>query len=87
MTEEFVPTLTYATERGIDVLLVEEFFAFADVCVLAANARRFACTDYWLDGSAQQASHAKPREIDIFIEGTERMHADMIKLCQGTSPQ
>lgn len=68
MSEEFIPTLTHATERDIDLLLVEELYASpAFVEWIAKRAR--------LGGSIKSSTvlHSKRRtrnrrEIDIFCE-------------------
>lgn len=68
MQDDFIPTLTHATERDIDLMLVEELHACADfVTWMAVQAG--------LDGrvAAWDVKHSKRRtrsrrEIDIFVE-------------------
>lgn len=68
MTEDFIPTLTHATERDIDLLLVEEFYASHQfVCWIASGAG--------IRERIESASilHSKRRtcnlrEIDIFCD-------------------
>lgn len=68
MSEEFIPTLTHATERDIDLLLVEEIFASPKfVCWLAGKARLQG------DIASSTVLHSKRRtrnrrEIDIFVD-------------------
>ena len=68
MIEEFIPTLTHATERDIDLLLVEELYASPGfVAWVAARGR--------VDGAVEVSTvlHSKRRtrsrrEIDIFVD-------------------
>ena len=68
MNEEFIPTLTHATERNIDLLLVEELYASPSfVAWVAARGR--------VDGAVKTSTvlHSKRRtrsrrEIDIFVD-------------------
>jgi hypothetical protein len=68
MNDEFIPTLTHATERDVDLLLVEELYASP------AFVRWFAARAGILGGvSSSTVLHSKRRtrnrrEIDIFVE-------------------
>lgn len=68
MNEEFIPTLTHATERDIDLLLVEELYASPSFVAWVA-ARSL------VDGAVETSTvlHSKRRtrsrrEIDIFVD-------------------
>ena len=68
MSEEFIPTLTHATERDIDLLLVEELHV--TLAFVAWMAQRAGLPD---DISTATVLHSKRRtrnrrEIDIFVE-------------------
>jgi len=70
VTEEFIPTLTHATERDIDLLLVEELFASPHFVAWMLD-RAGLPTQI----SRSTVLHSKRRirsrrEIDIFIEAT-----------------
>lgn len=68
MTQEFIPTLTHATERDIDLLLVEELYASpAFVSWLAARAGigGMICRSAVLHSKRRTRNR---REIDIFCE-------------------
>ena len=68
MSEEFIPTLTHATERDIDLLLVEELYSSREfVAWVLARADIAGCV------RASRVLHSKRRtrnrrEIDIFLE-------------------
>lgn len=68
MTHEFIPTLTHATERDIDLLLVEEFYAspsfVAWVCKKVGLLNQVASSSV-LHSKRRTRSR---REIDIFVE-------------------
>lgn len=71
MNEEFIPTLTHATERDIDLLLVEEIFASPE----------FVAWLFWRSGLGESIAsstvlHSKRRtrsrrEIDIFVTAVD----------------
>lgn len=68
MSEEFIPTLTHATERDIDLLLVEELYA--SPAFVAWAAARGGITGP-LDTSTVLHSKRRTRsrrEIDIFVD-------------------
>lgn len=68
MTEEFIPTLTHATERDIDLLLVEEIYAssaFVGWIAARAGIRDAVATSTVLHSKRRTRSR---REIDIFID-------------------
>jgi PD-(D/E)XK nuclease superfamily len=70
MSEEFIPTLTHATERDIDLILVEELFSSTSFVEWAALK-----TGLSQDIKNSTVLHSKRRtrnrrEIDIFIEIT-----------------
>jgi len=67
-TDTFIPTFTHATERDIDLLLVEELFSSRDFLFWVA-----AQTDVTKSIKTWDVKHSKRRtrsrrEIDIFIE-------------------
>ena len=71
MTEEFIPTLTHATERDIDLLLVEEIFASPDFVQWL-----FDRTPFRPKIAASSVLHSKRRtrsrrEIDIFVDAKD----------------
>lgn len=68
MSDEFIPTLTHATERDIDLLLVEELYASP-----AFTAWITAQTNLTVDIEMSSVLHSKRRtrsrrEIDIFVD-------------------
>ena len=80
MTDEFIPTLTHATERDIDLLLVEELFA-SDDFVRWFAAKAGLPTDI----ASSTVLHSKRRtrnrrEIDIFVDlvTSDRKHSALL---------
>lgn len=71
MTDDvFIPTLTHATERDIDLLLVEELYATHDfVFWMAAQAGIAERIASWDVKHSKRRTRSR-REIDIFIEIT-----------------
>ena len=68
--DEFIPTLSHATERDIDLLLVEELHASHDFVVwLAAHAGINAPIASWDVKHSKRRTRSR-REIDIFLELT-----------------
>lgn len=66
--ETFIPTLTHATERDIDLLLVEEFYSSKDFVVwMAAQAGLSKPILMWDVKHSQRRTRSR-REIDIFID-------------------
>ena len=68
MTDEFIPTLTHATERDIDLLLVEELFASNEFVEWMAKKAGLPA-----DVASSTVLHSKRRtrnrrEIDIFVD-------------------
>lgn len=68
MSEEFIPTLTHATERDIDLILVEELHASLEFSSFIAEKAGIG-----LDIASTHVLHSKRRtrnrrEIDIFLE-------------------
>ena len=70
MNEVYIPTLTHATERDIDLLLVEELYSNRDFVVWIA-----ARTGFGHEVASWDVKHSKRRtrsrrEIDIFVDIT-----------------
>src|SRR4051812_16735074 len=66
--DDYIPTLTHATERDIDLLLVEEIYASPDFVAWLAKRVGLPC-----ELSETKVLHSKRRtrnrrEIDIFVE-------------------
>ena len=67
-TDEFIPTLSHATERDIDLLLVEELHASHDFVVwLAARSGLADPIASWDVKHSKRRTRSR-REIDIFLE-------------------
>ncbi len=68
MSEEFIPTLTHATERDIDLLLVEELFASA--AFVDWMAQRAGVTQRVIKARVLHSKRRTKnrREIDIFLD-------------------
>jgi len=70
MTDVYIPTLTHATERDIDLLLVEEIYANVDfVAWLSARAGFDRKVSGWDVKHSKRRTRSR-REIDIFVEVT-----------------
>jgi hypothetical protein len=68
MNDEYIPTLTHATERDIDLLLVEELFASFDfVTWMATQAGVTTPISTWDVKHSKRRTRSR-REIDIFVE-------------------
>ena len=68
MNDEYIPTLTHATERDIDLLLVEEFYASVDfVTWMAAQVGVTTPVATWDVKHSKRRTRSR-REIDIFVE-------------------
>jgi len=68
VNDEFTPTLSHATERDIDLLLVEELHASFDFVVwMAAQAEIFVGIASWDVKHSKRRTRSR-REIDIFVE-------------------
>lgn len=66
--DEFIPTLTHATERDIDLLLVEELYAAHDFVVwMAAQCGISGRLVSWDVKHSKRRTRSR-REIDIFVE-------------------
>lgn len=68
MNDEFIPTLTHATERDIDLLLVEELYASPSFTSWMASRAGLSCA---IAGSTVLHSKRRTRsrrEIDIFVD-------------------
>lgn len=66
--DEYIPTLTHATERDIDLVLVEELHASADFLIwMAARAGITGSVALWDVKHSKRRTRSR-REIDIFIE-------------------
>ena len=64
----YIPTLSHATERDIDLLLVEELFAnFEFVTWVAAQAGFEGAIASWDVKHSKRRTRSR-REIDIFVE-------------------
>lgn len=68
MTEDYIPTLTHATERDIDLLVVEEIYASVEFAAWLAG-----CVGINFPVQQTTVKHSKRRtrsrrEIDIFVE-------------------
>jgi hypothetical protein len=73
MTDEFIPTLSHATERDIDLLLVEELHASKGFLIWMAGHVGFGGAIRSWDVKHSKRRTRSRREIDIFLEIT---HAD-----------
>lgn len=73
MSDEFIPTLTHATERDIDLLLVEELFASPHFVrwLLAKSGLPSEVTSSTVLHSKRRTRSR--REIDIFVEAVDRV--------------
>lgn len=68
MNEEFIPTLTHATERDIDLVLVEELYSSFDFTSwIAVQAGIEKPVARWDVKHSKRRTQSR-REIDIFIE-------------------
>ena len=68
MSEEFIPTLTHATERDIDLLLVEELYASpAFVVWIAARGGSTGAVNTSTVLHSKRRTRSR-REIDIFVD-------------------
>lgn len=68
MTEDYIPTLTHATERDIDLLLVEELYASAEFAAwLAARVGINRPVERTTVKHSKRRTRSR-REIDIFVE-------------------
>lgn len=68
MQDEFIPTLSHATERDIDLMLVEELHASGDfVKWMAARAGLSGQAAAWDVKHSKRRTRSR-REIDIFLE-------------------
>lgn len=82
MNDAIIPTLTHATERDIDLVLVEELFAsplFAGWMFRQANLPDDLATSRVLHSKRRTRSR---REIDIFVEGQTRSGARVALLIE-----
>lgn len=73
MSDEFIPTLTHATERDIDLLLVEELFAsphFVGWLLGKSGLPNEVTSSTVLHSKRRTRSR---REIDIFVEAVDRV--------------
>ncbi|KQY16314.1 hypothetical protein ASE23_20235 [Rhizobium sp. Root73] len=68
MNEEFIPTLSHATERDIDLLLVEEIHASLDFTVWIARQAGINLPIASWDVKHSKRRTRSRREIDIFVE-------------------
>lgn len=69
-SEEFIPTLTHATERDIDLLLVEELLASHQFIIwVAAKVGYTQPIEDWIVLHSKRRTRSR-REIDIFVEIT-----------------
>lgn len=71
MSEEFIPTLTHATERDIDLLLVEELHASLDFTLWMARMAGVESSIATWDVKHSKRRTRSRREIDIFLEITD----------------
>jgi hypothetical protein len=72
-SDEFIPTLSHATERDIDLLLVEELFSSLDfTCWIAGLVGIMFPIVRWDVKHSKRRTRSR-REIDIFVE---MQHAD-----------
>ncbi|ANT61909.1 hypothetical protein AYJ57_15745 [Salipiger sp. CCB-MM3] len=70
--DEFIPTLTHATERDIDLLLVEELHSAPDFLVwMAAQCGIHGQLRSWDVKHSKRRTRSR-REIDIFVELEQR---------------
>ncbi|NML10805.1 PD-(D/E)XK nuclease family protein [Sphingobium sp. AR-3-1] len=82
MSEEFVPTLTHATERDIDLLLVEELFASPDfVAWLLVRAGLPVQVGRSTVLHSKRRTRSR-REIDIFVEAKTASGEDIALLIE-----
>lgn len=66
--DEFIPTLTHATERDIDLLLVEELHSAPDFLIwMAAHCGFHGQLSSWDVKHSKRRTRSR-REIDIFVE-------------------
>lgn len=72
MSDEFVPTLTHATERDVDLLLVEELHASLEFTEWMARHVKFDAPIASWDVKHSKRRTRSRREIDIFIEIRDR---------------
>ncbi len=70
MTDVYIPTLTHATERDIDLLLVEELYANWDFVVWLAVRAGFDQKVVSWDVKHSKRRTRSRREIDIFVDIT-----------------
>lgn len=68
MTDEYIPTLSHATERDIDLLLVEELFASSNfVSWMLGRAKLPSQVCSWKVLHSKRRTRSR-REIDIYLE-------------------
>jgi hypothetical protein len=72
MDEAFIPTLSYATERDIDLLLVEELHASIEFIEWIASHVHFCGKIASWDVKHSKRRTRSRREIDIFVEIRDR---------------
>lgn len=70
---DFIPTLTHATERDVDLLLVEELYASRDFVLWMASKVGISKPIRQWDVKHSKRRTRSRREIDIFVE---ILHAD-----------
>lgn len=66
--DEFIPTLSHATERDIDLLLVEELFSSNDFATWIAGHAGISQQIVACDVKHSKRRTRSRREIDIFVE-------------------
>ena len=68
MKEEFIPTLSHATERDVDLLLVEEFYASLPFAKWVLNQLHWTIPVVGTNVLHSKKRTRSRREIDIFVE-------------------
>jgi len=68
MDETYIPTLTHATERDVDLLLVEELYSNWDFVVWVSTLAGFGPAVASWDVKHSKRRTRSRREIDIFVE-------------------
>ncbi|SHF92166.1 PD-(D/E)XK nuclease superfamily protein [Loktanella atrilutea] len=68
MSDEFIPTLSHATERDVDLLLVEELFSSLDFTSWMARSVGITTPIVRWDVKHSKRRTRSRREIDIFVE-------------------
>lgn len=72
MNDDFIPTLTHATERDIDLLLVEELYSHRDFVVwITSRAGLEPDISFWDVKHSKRRTRSR-REIDIFVDISRR---------------